>query len=89
MRGGQQGQHAVCADQDSRFAYELWDQHCRHVPPSWHLDRQYTQQHQTRRSSGAAIDQVRVRDQFADGAFATDRRSAYASRPRRRGDGIS
>ena len=32
---------------------------------------------------------LRVRDQFADGAFATDRRSAYASRPRRRGDGIS
>ena len=79
-----------CArDGRNRPAYELWNQPCRHVSPSWHLHRQHTQRRQAHRTSGAAIDQVRIRDQSADGAFTTDRNSTYASRPRRRGDRIA
>src|SRR6516225_11110026 len=63
--------------------------------PNWSLSHgasgrylywQHTQGCQARRPSGPAIDQVRIRHQSPDCAFAKSRYPADAPRPRRRGD---
>ena len=69
-----------------RHPDELWDKRPRYVSPGRHLCRQHCERRKTCRPSRAAIDQIRVRHQFANRACARHQRAADPARARRRGE---
>src|SRR5262249_30865725 len=67
-------------------ADELRDRSCGHVASGRHLHRSNPQGRQARRPAGAAVDEIRVRHQSANGQGARPRRAFAPPATRRRGD---